>query len=89
MAELVPHAHAHPQWVEASNKAYEMLCSEVNVLRTVMDDKAMVVDFSAEEHGVAVIFLRDFEPSGIDLPPLQREQSVSLSDELFLLDVNS
>lgn len=50
-----------------------------------MNDKAIVADFSAEEHAVALIFLRDFERSGIDLPPLQREQFVSLSDEIISL----
>jgi mitochondrial intermediate peptidase len=45
----------------------------------------MVADFSPEEHAVALIFLRDFERSGIDLPPLQREQFVSLSDEIISL----
>jgi mitochondrial intermediate peptidase len=34
MAELVRQAHPHPQWVDASNEAYEMLCSEMNVLNT-------------------------------------------------------
>jgi intermediate peptidase len=33
-AELVRHAHPDPQWAEASNEAYEMLCSYMNVLNT-------------------------------------------------------
>jgi len=33
-AELVRHAHPDPEWVEASDEAYEILCSYMNVLNT-------------------------------------------------------
>lgn len=33
-AELVRHAHPDPDWAEAANEAYEMLCSYMNVLNT-------------------------------------------------------
>ena len=46
MAELVRHAHPHPQWVRASNEAYEMLCSEMNVLNT----HTGLYDVSGVEH---------------------------------------
>lgn len=33
-AEHVRHAHPDPEWAEAANEAYEMLCSYMNVLNT-------------------------------------------------------
>lgn len=33
-AELVRHAHPDPEWAEAANEAYEILCSYMNVLNT-------------------------------------------------------
>ncbi len=40
---------------------------------------------SPEAHQTALIFWRDFEKSGIDLPPVQRERFVSLSTEILVL----
>lgn len=45
----------------------------------------MVRSLSPEAHQTALIFWRDFEKSGIDLPPKQRERFVSLSTEIMLL----
>lgn len=50
-----------------------------------MNDKGLSSHFTAEERAVAMIFLRDFERSGIDLPPLQRAKFVELSDEILQL----
>ncbi|KAF8308249.1 zincin [Clavulina sp. PMI_390] len=95
MAELVRHAHPDPEWAEASHEAYEMLCSYMNVLNThpalyevlslVMKDPSITSTFTPEEHAVALIFQRDFERSGIDLPPAQRSEFVSLSSEIITL----
>ena len=57
-----------------------------------MADPAITSKFTSEERAVALIFRRDFERSGIDLPPTQRAEFVSLSSEIitrgrqFLLD---
>lgn len=40
---------------------------------------------SEEAYQTALIFWRDFEKSGIDLPPAQRERFVSLSTEILVL----
>lgn len=45
----------------------------------------MVKSLSPEAHQTALIFWRDFEKSGIDLPPEQRNRFVSLSTEISLL----
>jgi len=50
-----------------------------------VNDKTLSSQFSSEERAVAMIFLRDFERSGIDLPPPQRAQFVKLSDEILQL----
>jgi len=95
MAELVRHAHPDPAWIGAANDAYEYLCSYMNVLNThtglydvlrrVMADDAIVRTMSEEAKAVAMIFLRDFEKSGIHLPPEQRQRFVELNDEILVL----
>ncbi len=40
---------------------------------------------SREAYQTALIFWRDFEKSGIDLPPTQRARFVALSTEIFVL----
>lgn len=50
-----------------------------------MADSSIASTFSPEEHAVALIFKRDFERSGIDLPPAQREEFVSLSSDIISL----
>lgn len=57
----------------------------MQVLRDVLLDKEVVNSLSPEAHQTALIFWRDFEKSGIDLPPVQRERFVSLSTEILVL----
>ncbi|WFD07075.1 mitochondrial intermediate peptidase [Malassezia vespertilionis] len=95
MAELVRHAHPDPTWADAANAAYEHLCNFMNILNThtglyvalkrAMDDHAVWQSLSEEARAVAIIFLRDFEKSGIHLPPQERERFVELSDQILVL----
>jgi intermediate peptidase len=50
-----------------------------------MSSPEITSSFTAEERAVALIFQRDFERSGIDLPPPQREEFVSLSSQIITL----
>lgn len=95
MAELVRHAHPEPAWADASNAAYEYLCNFMNILNThtglydslrrAMADADIWASMPEEAQAVATIFLRDFEKSGIHLPPQERERFVALSDEILVL----
>lgn len=94
MCELVRNAHPDTRWVDAADRTYERLCSYMNGLNT---DRglflALVATLEAEhspplshaERQVALSFLRDFEKSGIDLPPSVRARFVELSDSLLSL----
>ncbi|KAG8958394.1 Mitochondrial intermediate peptidase [Tulasnella sp. 419] len=94
-AELIRHVHPDRAWVEAANMAYENLCSYMNVLNTnvdlyevlsaVMNDREISSSFTYEQRQTALIFLRDFERSGIHLPPDARHSFVSLSDDIITL----
>ena len=55
------------------------------MLRDVLSDQEVVKSLSAEAYQTALIFWRDFEKSGIDLPPAQRARFVSLSTEILVL----
>ncbi len=57
----------------------------MQVLRDVLSDEDVVKSLSPEAHQTALIFWRDFEKSGIDLPPAQRERFVSLSTDILVL----
>ncbi|CBQ71178.1 related to mitochondrial intermediate peptidase precursor [Sporisorium reilianum SRZ2] len=95
MAELVRNAHPDPEWAEAANAAYEYLCGYMNVLNThtglysvlksILSNDEIASTLSSEATAVAHVFLRDFEKSGIHLPPAERERFVQLSDEILVL----
>ena len=95
MAELVRNAHPDPEWAEAANAAYEYLCGYMNVLNThtglysvlksILSNHEIASTLSSEATAVAQVFLRDFEKSGIHLPPAERERFVQLSDEILVL----
>lgn len=94
-AELVRNAHPDPAWVDAANAAYEHLCGYMNVLNThtglysvlsqVVHAPQLRNSLSSEALAVAMVFLRDFEKSGIHLPEQARQQFVELSDEILVL----
>lgn len=46
-------------------------------------DKSIVNKFSPDEYAAAIVFLRDFEKSGIHLPNKQRADFVELSDQII------
>lgn len=50
-----------------------------------MADSSITSSFTPEERAVALIFQRDFERSGIDLPLNQRAEFVVLSSEIITL----
>lgn len=95
LAELVRNAHPDDAWREAANEAYEGLCGFMNVLNThtglydvvkkVLKDDSLRKSLSPEAYAVAMVFVRDFEKSGIHLPSEQRNKFVSLSDEILIL----
>ncbi|KAI0719962.1 mitochondrial intermediate peptidase [Cerioporus squamosus] len=95
LAELLRNAHPDPAWVRSAEEVYEKLCQFMNVLNTnvglyevlrdVLSDEEVVKSLSQEAHQTALIFWRDFEKSGIDLPPAQRERFVSLSTDILVL----
>ena len=55
------------------------------VLREVMDNPSISGDFTYEQKQTALIFLRDFEKSGIHLPADKRNTFVTLSDNIIQL----
>ncbi|KAL6310182.1 mitochondrial intermediate peptidase [Sparassis latifolia] len=95
LAELIRNAHPDSSWIRSAEEVYEKLCEFMNVLNThvglyevlraVLSDADVVKSLGAEAHQTALIFWRDFEKSGIDLPPDQRNRFVSLSTEIMLL----
>ncbi|KAH7107004.1 mitochondrial intermediate peptidase [Auriculariales sp. MPI-PUGE-AT-0066] len=95
LAELVRHAHPDPRWIDAANDAYAHLYEYMNVLNThvglyqvlklVFQDSEIWAQLSDEARETALIFWRDFEKSGIDLPPHLRTRFVELSSEIFTL----
>ncbi|EED79121.1 mitochondrial intermediate peptidase [Postia placenta Mad-698-R] len=95
LAELIRNAHPDNAWVQSADEVYEKLCEFMNILNThvglyevlhaVLSDPEVVRSLSPEAHQTALIFWRDFEKSGIDLPPEQRNRFVSLSTEISLL----
>ncbi|KZV99044.1 mitochondrial intermediate peptidase [Exidia glandulosa HHB12029] len=95
LAELVRHSHPDSRWVDAANDAYGMLYEYMNVLNTdvglydvlkkVLHNPDLASNLSPEERETALIFWRDFEKSGIDLPPQLRTRFVQLSSEIITL----
>ncbi|KAI0324462.1 mitochondrial intermediate peptidase [Cubamyces sp. BRFM 1775] len=95
LAELLRNAHPDPLWVQSADEVYEKLCEFMNVLNTnvglyevlgaVLSDQEVVESLSPEAYQTALIFWRDFEKSGIHLPPAQRERFVALSTEILVL----
>lgn len=55
------------------------------MLSQVLADPSIVKNFTPDEHAAAIVFLRDFEKSGIHLPDKQRKKFVELSDEIIQL----
>ncbi|KWU44347.1 mitochondrial intermediate peptidase [Rhodotorula sp. JG-1b] len=99
LAELVRNVHPDPEWVEGANAAYEQLCEYMNELNThvglyhgLKTLHAMLPASTPTKspalfaaYAVATPFLRDFEKSGIHLPPAQRAEFVSLSTSIIQL----
>ncbi|VDB86587.1 unnamed protein product [Peniophora sp. CBMAI 1063] len=95
LCELVRNSHPDGEWVESANDAYEHLCEYMNVLNTstglyevlkeVLHDPSITSALSREAYYTALIFWRDFEKSGISLPPDQRARFVQLSSSILTL----
>ncbi|BGP43384.1 Mitochondrial intermediate peptidase [Rhodotorula kratochvilovae] len=99
LAELVRNVHPDQWWVEGANAAYEELCEYMNELNThvgLYEGLKTLHSMLPPEtptkspalfaaYAVATPFLRDFEKSGIHLPPQQRAEFVSLSTAILQL----
>ncbi|RUP51029.1 peptidase family M3-domain-containing protein [Jimgerdemannia flammicorona] len=95
MAEFIRNTHPDREILEASNRAFEELCSYMNILNTdtsmhevlvqVLATPTLTSTFTPEEHATALTFLRDFQKSGIHLPASQRSIFVTLSDRILSL----
>ncbi|GAA5979334.1 hypothetical protein JCM11641_005001 [Rhodosporidiobolus odoratus] len=99
LAELVRNVHPDPEWVEGANQAYEQLCEFMNELNThvgLYEGLKSLHSLLPPEtptkspalfaaYAVATPFVRDFEKSGIHLPPEQRAEFVSLSTSILQL----
>ncbi|TIA89561.1 hypothetical protein E3P99_02036 [Wallemia hederae] len=93
LAELVRNVHPDGRWVEAADSTYDRLCEYMNelnthvglykALRETVHNPAMDLDYSAKQ--VALMFLRDFEKSGIHLSDASRRRFVELSSESLML----
>ncbi|GAA5855110.1 hypothetical protein JCM9279_001955 [Rhodotorula babjevae] len=99
LAELVRNVHPDEHWVDGANAAYEELCEYMNELNTHVGlyeglktlHSMLPADTPTKSpalfaaYAVATPFLRDFEKSGIHLPPQQRAEFVSLSTAILQL----
>ncbi|EKM48046.1 uncharacterized protein PHACADRAFT_214974, partial [Phanerochaete carnosa HHB-10118-sp] len=95
LAELVRNAHPDPEWTQSAEHVYEKMCEFMNVLNTdvdlyhvlraVLSDPEVFKSLGPEARETALIFWRDFEKSGINLPPDKRNKYVSLSSEILHL----
>ncbi|KAH8920962.1 zincin [Atractiella rhizophila] len=100
LAELVKNVHPSQEWVEASEVAHAELHNYMNVLNThvglhrALKRIISSIPFPSSDtadpelfntYTVALQFLRDFEKSGIHLPPHQRELFVQESDTISFL----
>ncbi|CAL1695003.1 unnamed protein product [Somion occarium] len=93
LAELIRNTHPDASWVQHAESVYDQLCQFMNVLNThvglyevlriVLSDPDVVKSLSTEARETALIFWRDFEKSGVNLPPSQRDRFVSLSSEIL------
>ncbi|KAG0268611.1 Mitochondrial intermediate peptidase [Actinomortierella ambigua] len=91
-AELVRCLHPDPAWRQSAETVYEELFSWMNTLNTdprlysvlkrVVDTPAIERGLSAAERQVALVFLRDFEKSGIHLSDAKRADFVRISDKI-------
>ncbi|KAI7822648.1 hypothetical protein BC939DRAFT_397710 [Gamsiella multidivaricata] len=94
-AEVVRCLHPDPAWRQGAEQVYEQLFSWMNTLNTdprlyevlhqILNTPSIEAGLSEAERQVAMVFLRDFEKSGIHLSKSKREQFVQLSDKIVSL----
>ncbi|KAF9426947.1 Mitochondrial intermediate peptidase, partial [Podila epigama] len=94
-AEVVRCLHPDTRWRQSAEHVYEELFSWMNtlntdprlyeVLRTVLNTPSIEKQLSDAEREVALVFLRDFEKSGIHLSDAKRAEFVQLSDRIVAL----
>lgn len=95
IAEFVRVTHPEDRFQKAANEAYAMLFEYMNILNTTTGlneklQKAMAIPeisvaWSEEEKTVAMVLLRDFSKSAIDMPQDKREKFVALSTHISQL----
>lgn len=96
MSELIRNTHPDDAWVIEAERAYERLGSFMNSLNTNQDlyralklcldsNDRFERPLSPTELQLIDTFMKDFEKSGIHLPPDTRRRFVALSDEIQVL----
>lgn len=96
MSELIRNTHPDEAWVIEAERAYERLGSFMNSLNTNQDlyralklcldsNDRFERPLSLTELQLIDTFMKDFEKSGIHLPPDTRQRFVALSDEIQVL----
>ncbi|KAK3807709.1 MAG: hypothetical protein J3Q66DRAFT_379188 [Benniella sp.] len=94
-AEVVQGLHPDPAWRRGAETVFEEMFSWMNTLntdprlyktlQTVLNTPSIESGFSEAERHTAIMFLRDFEKSGIHLSDAKRAQFVQLSDKIVSL----
>jgi intermediate peptidase len=92
LCDFVRATHPDSKIQDAATRAYAKMFEYMNVLNTTqgldtqlnraLKSAEVAAGWSEEEHAVAEILRRDFTKSAIDLPRIQRERFVSLSQEI-------
>ncbi|KAJ2785553.1 Mitochondrial intermediate peptidase [Coemansia javaensis] len=92
VAELVRQVHPDGEWQAAAEDVFAEMLEYMNGLNThvglyaklaeVMDDPAIGAALAPVEREVALSFRRDFERSGIHLPPTAHARFVALSSRI-------
>ncbi|KAI9290919.1 zincin [Neoconidiobolus thromboides FSU 785] len=91
-AEFVRCNHPNKIMVEKANNCYLRMVNYMNQLNTkvglyvalkkVLEDQNLASKFTEEEKQVGILFLKDFEKSGIHLDNFKRNKFVQLNDDI-------
>ncbi|KAF9922747.1 Mitochondrial intermediate peptidase, partial [Modicella reniformis] len=91
-AEVVQCLHPDPAWRRGAETVFEEMFSWMNTLNTdprlfktlhkVLNTPSITTGFSEAERQAGIMFLHDFEKSGIHLSDAKRAQFVQLSDKI-------
>jgi mitochondrial intermediate peptidase len=92
LSDFIRATHPDPKYVKAATEAYSLMFQYMNVyntetglnaqLKKAISMPEVASQWTREERAVAEILMKDFAKSGIDLPTKQREEFVSLSNDV-------